>query len=436
MEKRIAILILLILGVSIASTVKAQKTFTLSGTVLDSASGDPLPQARVVLKGTNRGTMTDEKGYFSILCDEHHREISISFLGYSRQVIRLNRLENQKIEVKLGESPIEIGQITILSPKPQIFHHDYRSQVIDYEHLGENLLIVKFNPENDRPELVLVDPYDSLLATWKGPETPGRLERDCLGNVHVLGTKYACQIDYRDGKMIWSESPLHAFEDIVAPCIGELEAHYYEREAGPWSQILTFFYTHEAMDSLYPFETIFDQQRLDHLLEEGLLNYSGEDPDEEGPGLMGDLDIEELKKQRGWAQEIQFLQKVWVKPIYAPLRVLANQVYIFDHHNGQIKVYNEKGSKAKSVPIDYHKKRHWKEKLYVDDYRSEAYTQFERNGYITLKQIDLKEGSLSNSWDLPLPFATKLTVRDGELFYLCKDPRDHNQKRLYRWVLK
>lgn len=437
MEKRFAILILLILGLGIGSLCKAQHSFTLSGIVYDSTTSGPLPQTRVVLQGTNKGVMTDEKGRFTLLCDSDHMQVSFSFLGYARQIRTLERAEDQEITVQMAENPIEIGQITIVSHKPQVFHHDYRSQVIDYEHLGENLLIVKFNPEKDRPEMILVDPFDSLLYTWAGPETPGHLERDCLGNVHVLGKRYACQLDYVNGRLVYAESTLDQFKEFIEPCLGELDDHYYEREAGPWSQILTYYYAHEAMDSLYPFETIIDQQKLDHLMEEGLLNgVVAEESEEIDAGVMGDVSLEELKTLRGYAAEIQFLEKVLIKPIYAPLRVLANQVYIFDHHNGRIKVFDQKGSEAQEIPIDYHRSRHWREEVYVDDYRAEAYTQFERNGYITLKQIDLQGGSLSNSWDLPLPFATEITVRDGKLFYLCKDPQDQNHKRLYQWVLK
>ena len=425
----------ILLTTVLIAPVWAQSPFTVSGVVLDSAEGTPLGQARIVIKGTSRGVMADAEGKFSLQCQPGQRELSISLLGYRKQIVVLDAEEDQSIVVKLAVNDIELGGVTILSPRPEVFHHDYRSQVIDYAHLEENLLIVKLNPKNKIPELVLVNAFDSLLCTWSGPEPPGKLVTDCLGNVHLVGKEFACQLTYHSGQLFWSQSPVEDFEKKVIPCLGELEAHVYEREAGPWSQTLTYYYTHAGLDSLYPFETIVHRQILNHLQEEGLLHYSAS-ADPEAMGIMEAADLEELKQIRGMAVEIQFLQKVLAKPLFAPLKVLDGKVYIFDHHNGLIKVFDKSGNKEQEVPIDYHKSRHWKESVFVDALRNQVYTRFERNGYITLKQIDLKTGSLENSWDLPQPFASHISIRDGALFYLCKDPKDHYQKRLYRWALK
>lgn len=50
---------LFLLGSSLFSQV-------ITGTVYDGATGEPLPGATVRVQGTNIGTLTDEKGAFSL----------------------------------------------------------------------------------------------------------------------------------------------------------------------------------------------------------------------------------------------------------------------------------------------------------------------------------------------------------------------------------
>ena len=146
MKNQIAIrLLLLILVAGALLPLSAQTTYTLSGTVYDSTGVDPLPGVRIVLQGTQQGVLSDEKGAFTISCDAEHPVVVFSLLGYEKQTFEMTPLRNTRITVVMSENPIEIGGITISSPTPHVFHHDYKSQVLDYAHLGENLLIVKLS---------------------------------------------------------------------------------------------------------------------------------------------------------------------------------------------------------------------------------------------------------------------------------------------------
>ncbi|MCB9247554.1 MAG: carboxypeptidase-like regulatory domain-containing protein [Ignavibacteriales bacterium] len=57
---------LLILLLSISSLVIAQNSGKISGTVVDKASGDPLPGANVLLDGTSMGAATTFEGEYII----------------------------------------------------------------------------------------------------------------------------------------------------------------------------------------------------------------------------------------------------------------------------------------------------------------------------------------------------------------------------------
>ncbi len=67
-----------------------------SGTIIDELTGQVLPGANVLVKGTVRGTQTDFDGKFSIQA-EIGNTLIISYLGYKRKEILLDNLNNLKI---------------------------------------------------------------------------------------------------------------------------------------------------------------------------------------------------------------------------------------------------------------------------------------------------------------------------------------------------
>lgn len=79
----------------------AQERGSISGQVLDEATGAPLSGAQIVLVGSNRGTVTNQEGRFLLAGVAFGRAtLEVSFLGY-RQV-------TQEVEVGPGAAPVTI----------------------------------------------------------------------------------------------------------------------------------------------------------------------------------------------------------------------------------------------------------------------------------------------------------------------------------------
>jgi TonB-linked SusC/RagA family outer membrane protein len=89
----------LAVGLTLAPTqaTHAQDTGTITGTVTDSLSGEPVPGANVVIVGTQRGSSTDAEGRYSIDVSPGTYNLRVSFVGYRTKVRR-------GIEVESGES--------------------------------------------------------------------------------------------------------------------------------------------------------------------------------------------------------------------------------------------------------------------------------------------------------------------------------------------
>ncbi len=87
---------------------------TLSGTITDSESNDPLIGVNVVIKGTTIGTITDIDGNFKLTNNKPLPwEVEISYVGYEPQILNVSS-PNEKLIIKLIEG-ITLGSEVVIS---------------------------------------------------------------------------------------------------------------------------------------------------------------------------------------------------------------------------------------------------------------------------------------------------------------------------------
>lgn len=80
------VLILFCILFSCALVTAQQDVITVTGTVIDTEMESPIPGANVVIEGTNRGTMTDFDGHFSIDV-EVGASLAFSYIGYQTRSV-------------------------------------------------------------------------------------------------------------------------------------------------------------------------------------------------------------------------------------------------------------------------------------------------------------------------------------------------------------
>jgi hypothetical protein len=100
-------LLLSLLG--IASLTRAQ--FIVTGTVLDSASREPLVSASVFCQNTTLGTTTNKLGEFSLNLKSGGYDLIFSYTGYQTQTIRVT--ENNKLEILLIKEDKSLGEVVL-----------------------------------------------------------------------------------------------------------------------------------------------------------------------------------------------------------------------------------------------------------------------------------------------------------------------------------
>ncbi|PIB23394.1 SusC/RagA family TonB-linked outer membrane protein [Maribacter sp. 4G9] len=125
---------MLVMTLFMTATVFCQNT--VSGIVTD-ATGNPIPYVNVLLSGTNKGTITNEEGKFSINTTDTKGVLEFSVLGYQTQKVPINDLSY--IEVTLLESSEQLDEVvlTALGLKRETKELGYVVQSLDAQGVTE-----------------------------------------------------------------------------------------------------------------------------------------------------------------------------------------------------------------------------------------------------------------------------------------------------------
>ncbi len=91
----------------------AQKT-EISGKITEAATGDPIPYANIVFKGTYIGTMSDINGNYHLSTSNAGTEIDVSAIGYKRKSATIQPNQKNEQNFVLEEEIVELGEIKIL----------------------------------------------------------------------------------------------------------------------------------------------------------------------------------------------------------------------------------------------------------------------------------------------------------------------------------
>ncbi len=411
-----------------AGSVQAQ-TMKVDGIVRDAMTMEPIAAAQVKAQGRLQGTLTDEKGQFSFEIDALVKTLEVSHIGYRKVYVQLKPGMHHNLEVML-ENAAALDPV-VISSGAELVLEDETIHLYDYEFFEGQLMMIIYDRALHRSKLALVDARDSILDMEMCAEEPGKLARDCFGNVHAITKHWACQLFLDDGEIDYYTDSLASFERTVEPVLGNIGNHYYFDHRRFNNQILDYLAYDMAADKWIPFLHVQDKNKM-HQLMDPLGIYMAVATSE---SQMMAISPEDWKKIGTIDPEFQFEQMAFFYPVDAPLRVIDGKVVVFDHLNGLIRTFEADGKAIAEVPIDYHKLPNWQRAIIVDQERGEAYALYEKHGYSSLRKIDLATGNEGEPVEFPKQFPRKIMVRDGVAYFMYKQGQYDDTNRLYRMRL-
>lgn len=120
LRSRISTPIYVLLILLVTQVSWAQET-TISGKVTDAMSGDPIPYANILFKGTTIGTTTDFDGKFLIKTSSPTDSLLASYIGYHSKVKPVKKGITQVTNFQLEEDVISLKEVVVLSGENPAF---------------------------------------------------------------------------------------------------------------------------------------------------------------------------------------------------------------------------------------------------------------------------------------------------------------------------
>ena len=96
--------------IAIRSENKDEQDIKITGRITNE-NGEPLPGVSITIKGTGRGTSTDNNGNFTLTVPENAM-LLISFIGYSTQEVAVNN--QSTIAVRMLQSQQQMEQVVVI----------------------------------------------------------------------------------------------------------------------------------------------------------------------------------------------------------------------------------------------------------------------------------------------------------------------------------
>ena len=108
MQKKVFTTMALALGIS--ATAFAQSAKTVSGTVCDGSTGEPLIGATVREAGTANATVTDSDGHF--LLNVSSNQITVSYVGYETSQVKTAKAGNYDVRLSSDNTDYLVTNFT------------------------------------------------------------------------------------------------------------------------------------------------------------------------------------------------------------------------------------------------------------------------------------------------------------------------------------
>ncbi len=107
--------LLVLLTVAFAAALGAQTRVTVKGYVRDASNGETLIGATVFLNGTNKGTTTNEYGFYSLTVDPGQYTLMASYLGFQDQRREVDLLGNFTADFELSDAGTLLEEVVVVA---------------------------------------------------------------------------------------------------------------------------------------------------------------------------------------------------------------------------------------------------------------------------------------------------------------------------------
>ncbi len=345
------------------------------------------------------------------------------YLVFMMAVLTINSVQSQKT--------YELKTATVYAHKsPDTVFGTWKFSVEDYEFYDNKLILLTFECNLEHAKVMLTDTSQKVISTFELPDEAKRLYKDYLGYVNVICVNHIYRIKIINDVIHLASMPMKDYQNYIMPCIDTIGKDiYFSNYQRDYPEFNYYCYNTETKVTT-PFKTIIDEEnRRGYNMEYYFLNSHDK--------LVARKLADEYKidKHRIAATMSGLTTSVFYTPLYAPLYVMDDTVYVFDHYSNAILKYAGNHQLVDSIPVNYHHPKNWREwkhHIIVDKETKNIYALYEKFGYYTLMHIDRYTGKITGSFKLTNKYVKQIKIRNGEVFYVYRPFESLQQPFIYK----
>ncbi len=302
--------LILILGIILLHSMCFSQTFIFTGTVIDSASMQPLQGANIFIEGTTSGTVSDYSGNFSLRIHHTPCVLSISHISYSSDSITVKPNQTGHSTVLLSKSSKVLPEFSVWAEQIRCINPEDQYFITDYRIMDGNILAVAYkNRMFSRQYLIMFSTAGEKLAEQE-IENNGGLYQDPDNYCYIVLNGNGHQIFFRDSLFSFSEaidaSIINTARNSFAATLYTLllKKYYYN------NQILSYYSWKNEKRNAEEFKTYINDEGIE-MMSWGAF-FDGKEFDN------------------------RFASQIFFKPIQAPVFVRDSEVLVFNCITGNI----------------------------------------------------------------------------------------------------
>ncbi len=429
--------IFLILFLSIFWTFYSQSeqpVVYISGKVLD-LENFPIPNVTVSFK--NKLTKTSENGSFLIPVNEI-KSIDIDFKHSGFKKYKLS-VSSRKLRRNVNDTlflpsinlyNLLLDEFSVIANKIDTVYGSDRFSVEDFEMVNDGHMLLLSYEKTLRKEskILLLDKNQQLLHTHVVPGQSIRLFKDYSGQSYVITIDKVFQINISNiNRIELTVMNNDVFYDYCYRIIDTINDDYLYSNFNELYPAIKF-YSSRKVDSTH---SLIKEVKDDFMMELYRAQYkyvSGRDKlwayrKEQQTGIDKEI----------WVGASVFTNDILYKPIYAPLFVKNDSIYLFDHYQNYIFNYNSAIELLDSIPITYHlksKNEKWSQPLIQDEKEKDIFVLFNSGGFYIIKKID--NGKVNKGFKLTNRYVENIKIYDGYVYYVYRPYESIQKKFIYK----
>jgi len=413
---------------------QSQPDLYISGKVLD-LENFPIPNVTVSLN--NELTKTSANGSFLISVNEIKTiDIEFKHSGFKKYNLsvssrKLRRNANDTLFLpSINLYNLLLDEFSVIANKIDTVYGSDRFSVEDFEMTsdGQMFLLSYEKTLKKESKIFLLDENQELLHTHVIPGQSIRLFKDYSGQSYVITIDKVFQINVSKTNRI----------ELIA-INNDVFYDYYYRIIDTISNV----YLYSNFNELYPAIKFFSSSKLDSthsLIKEVKDDFMMELYRAQFKYVSGRDKLWAYRKEQQtgidkeiWVGASVFTNDILYKPIYAPLFVKNDSIYLFDHYQNYIYNYNSSLELLDSIPITYHlksKNEKWSQPLIQDEKEKDIFVLFNSGGFYIIKKIE--NGNVNRGFKLTNRYVENIKIYDGYVYYVYRPYESIQKKFIYK----